>query len=675
MEWMRRELHHTDLGLTDDRVLEMYSHMLTARKMDDRMFALNRQGRVPFVVGSSGHEAIQVASMMALDPETDWILPYYRDMGVALAWGIPPLDIFLAVFARQDDPTSGGRQLPNHWSSKGRNIFTQSSVIGTQYPHAAGIAHGLAMQGLPGVCVVTGGEGSTSEGDWHEAMNWAGIHRLPLIVIIENNGYAISVPASEEVSGSITERARGYGIEADLVDGNDPLMVYKKMSEAVARARAGEGPSLIEAATYRYYAHTSDDDDRLYRSREEVDEWRRNDPVVWLKQYLVEERLLSEAEEAALNTEIEQHLADAVRRAESAPQSRDPYSHVYARVIEPGPASTDIEPTPAGEEVNLITAINRSLHEVMAAYPNTVVFGEDVAGRKGGVFKATVGLTEAFGTERCFNTPLAESSIIGCGVGMAASGMRPLAEIQFADYIHPAFDQIVSEVARVHYRSNGEWTCPLVIRTPYGGSIQGALYHSQSIEAFYTHVPGLKVVVPSTPADVKGLLFAATDDPDPVMILEPKKLYRLGKGPYPEGDWVVPLGKAAIRRLGTDITILVYGAMAHFAMEAADAMDELGISAEIIDLRSLKPLDWPTIEASVRKTNRVLIVHEDNEFMGYGAELAAQLADKAFEWLDAPVRRYAIPDIPAFPYAKELEDMVYPTPEGIVRHAQELAKY
>jgi 2-oxoisovalerate dehydrogenase E1 component len=666
---------HRSIGLTDDRIVEMYRVMLLARRMDDRMYALNRQGRIPFVVGSSGHEAIQVGMAFALDQAQDWLLPYYRDTGVALAWGIRPLDIFLGAFARKTDPSSGGRQLPNHWSDRQKRILTQSSPIGTQYPHAVGIAQALKLDGLPGVVVVTGGEGSTSEGDWHESMNFAGIHRLPLLFVIENNRYAISVPAEEEVAGSINRRADGYGMAGYLVNGNDPLEVFRVVGEAAARARRGEGPSLIEAETYRYYAHTSDDDDRLYRSREEVETWRRNDPVATLKQYLIEHRLLTEQAERAVDAEVTESLARAVAEAEKAPGPDDPYSHVYARVIEPHDPSTEPAPAPTGPELNLITSINRSLHEVFEAHPDTVLFGEDVAGRKGGVFKASQGLTEAFGEDRCFNTPISESLIIGMAIGMAATGKRPIPEIQFGDYIHPAFDQLVSEASRIHYRSYGIWSCPIVVRVPVGGGIHGALYHSQSIESFYTHVPGLKVVMPSTPADVKGLLFTAVEDPDPVLFLEPKKLYRLGKGPYPEGSWRVPLGKAAVRRSGTDLTILTYGAMAHFTMEAGPALDALGISAEVIDLRSLKPLDWPTIEASVQKTSRVLIVHEDNEFVGYGAELAAQIADKSFEWLDAPVRRYAMADVPAIAYAQELEDMIYPNPEGIIRHAQELAKY
>ncbi len=666
---------HRALGLSDERIVEMYRVMLMARRVDDRMWALQRQGRAAFVLGASGHEAIQVASVFALDRSKDWLMPYYRDMGAALAWGFDPKEIFLGVFAKKDDPMSGGRQLPSHWSDPERRVFTQSSVVGTQFPHAAGIAHGLKLGDTDSVAVVYGGEGATSEGDWHEAMNWAGIHDLPLIFVIENNGYAISVPTNEEVAGRISDRAQGYGFPGHYINGNDPFQVLETMQKAVARARAGEGPTLIEAETYRYYAHTSDDNDALYRTAEEVETWRKRDPLVKLRQYLIEERLLTEAQETEIDEQVVTQLARAVEFAESSADPDEPTSRVYAKVIEIGPASTEPEPTPEGDRVNMVTAINRTLHEVMEQHDDAVIFGEDVARKKGGVFKATQELTERFGASRCFNTPIAESSIIGCAIGMAASGYKVIPEIQFADYIHPAFDQIVSEASRISYRSDGRWNCPIVIRTPYGAGIHGAQYHSQSIEAFYAHVPGLKVVIPSTPADAKGLLHTAVEDPDPVLFIEPKKLYRLSKGPFPAGDHRIPLGKAAIRHPGTDLTIIAYGAMAHFAMEAAPVLEELGISPEVIDLRSLKPLDWPTIETSVKKTARALILHEDNQFGGYGAEIAAQIADKTFEWLDAPVKRYGLPDVPLMPYAGSLEHALYPTPETIVERAQELAKY
>ncbi|NNF11003.1 MAG: tungsten formylmethanofuran dehydrogenase [Acidimicrobiia bacterium] len=668
-------INHHDIGLDDETLIDLYRTMLLARNLDDRMWKLNRQGQAAFVVSSSGHEGAQVGAAFAIDPDVDWVLPYYRDVGMCLALGLTPHDILLGVFSRASDPSSGGRQMPNHWSFPSRHVFTASSAIATQYPHAAGIAYTLRHQGIPGVVLVSGGEGSTSEGDWHEAMNFAAIHRLPVVFLIENNHYAISVREENEVAGSIAERARGYGMEAESIDGNDALTVYATTRDAVERARGGGGPSLVEAQTYRYYGHTSEDRDSDYRTAEEVERWRKKDPILRLHQYLVEARLLPDALERELEDQVEQEVALAVEGALAAPEPDDPLSHVYAKPIEPREPAVEPEMAIEGDKTNLLTAINKTMHEIMASYSEVVVFGEDVADPKGGVFKATKGLGEQFGPDRSFNAPLAESCIVGVGIGMAAAGLRPIAEIQFADFIHPAFDQIVSEAARIHYRSDGRWTCPLVIRVPYGGGVHGGLYHSQSIEAFYTHIPGLKVVVPSTPADAKGLLWEAIEDPDPVMFLEPKKLYRLVSGPYPEGHHRVALGKAAVRRPGTDLTIIAYGAMAHFAAQAADTLAAEGVDAELIDLRSLRPLDWPTIEASVHKTGRVLIVHEDNEFGGFGAEIAAQVAAKSFEHLDAPIRRYGAPEVPAFPFSDKLEAMVMPNAEGIVQHGLELSRY
>lgn len=666
---------HRQLGLSDEEVVEMYRLMVLARRLDERVWALNRQGKAAFVVSAAGHEASQIPVAMAMDRRLDWCLPYYRDLGFVVAWGMTPEEILAGVLAKATDPSSGGRQMPNHWSSRKLRMLSHSSPIATQYPHAVGVAKALQMDGSSAVVMVSGGEGSTSEGDWHEAMNFAGIHQLPVIFVIENNMYAISVPEREEVGGHIADRAPGYGVHGVRVDGNDALTMYATMREAVDRARSGGGPTLIEARTYRYYAHTSDDDDRLYRTREEVEAWKRRDPIRLLRQYLIEQRLLTGEDEARIDAEVDKEVRAAMAAVEAAPEPDDPFTKVYAAPIVPDEPVLEPEPDVTGPEVNLVGAINKTLHEILAARPNTVVFGEDVADPKGGVFKTTLGLSDAFGEDRSFNAPLAESLVVGVGVGMAAAGKTPLPEIQFADFIHPAFDQIVSEVARMHYRTNGDWGCPVVIRAPWGGGIRGALYHSQSIEAFYTHTPGLKVVVPSTPADAKGLLWSAVDDPDPVMFLEPKKLYRLATGPFPEGDYRIPLGKAAIRRLGTDLTILAYGTMARYSTEAGDKLAEQGISAEVIDLRTLKPLDWPTIEASIQKTSRVLIVHEDNEFAGYGAELAAQIVDKAFEWLDAPVKRYTSGDVPTYPFNAKLEAMVMPSVDGIVAAAGELTKY
>ncbi len=666
---------HSALGLSEDQLIDMYRKMLLARKLDERVWALNRQGRVPFVVSVAGHEGTQVGAAFALDAEKDWSLPYYRDLAFSLAMGISAKDIFLAVFAKADDPASGGRQMPNHWSEPDLNIFSHSSVIATQFPHACGIAQHLRATDTRGVVMVSSGEGATSEGDWHEAMNFAGVHKLPIIFLIENNLYAISTPHREEVAGSVSERATGYGMPGVAVAGNDVLAVYGVMTAAVERARAGDGPTLIEAKTYRYYAHTSDDDDKDYRSAEEVEMWRRKDPILVLKQHLVESRLLGDDLENQIENEVTEEVAAAVKEADAAADATDWESDVYANPIVPVDAATDVEPEPTGGTMNMISAINKAFHEIFAEYDDASIFGEDVGDPKGGVFKATVGLTEAFGDDRCFNTPLAEALIVGLGIGIGAAGGRPIAEIQFADFIHPGFDQIVSELARLHYRSKGRWSSPLVIRAPYGGGVHGSLYHSQSIEAFYAHVPGLKIVVPSTPADAKGLLWSAVEDPDPVMILEPKKLYRLSSGPVPEGAHRVPIGKAALRRLGDDLTIIAYGTMAHFAVQASDALRHEDIDAAVLDLRSIRPLDWPSIERAVRRNGKVLIVHEDNKFGGFGAEISAQIAEKSLDWLDAPPRRYCAPEVPTFPYSSTLEDQVFPSVEGIIEQARSLAAY
>jgi 2-oxoisovalerate dehydrogenase E1 component len=668
--------NHLDLGLKDGDLLEMYRLMVVARRIDDRMWALNRQGRAPFVVSSSGHEATQVGTAFVLERGRDWALPYYRDVGAALALGFTVEDIFLGVFSKERDPSSGGRQMPNHWAHADLNVFSHSSVIATQFPHAAGIGYELKRKGEGGVVMVMGGEGATAEGDFHEGMNFAGIHGLPVIFLIENNQYAISVPVHLEVAGELVERARGYGMPSWSIDGNDILEVYETTTEAVRTARDGGGPCFIEANTYRYYAHTSDDDDKLYRSAEEVERWRKRDPIGLLKQYLVENRLLDAETEARIEDEATTEVAEAVKQAEGSPDPQDPLRNVYALPIENTEPATEPEPDPEGEDGNIIGAINKGLHEIMAVHGDTLVFGEDVADPKGGVFKATVGLTDTYGHDRSFNTPIAESSIVGVAIGMAAMGAKPIAEIQFADYIHPAFNQIVSEAARLHYRTDGSWRCPLVIRVPYGGGIHGALYHSQSIEAFYSHIPGLKVVIPSTPADAKGLLWSAVEDPDPVMFIEPKKLYRLATGKIPNGPHRVPIGKAALRRRGRDLTIIAYGTMSHFAVEAAETLEkEHGVDAEVLDLRTLRPLDWASVNASVQRTSKVLVVYEDNQFGGYGAEVSAQIAEKAFEWLDAPVRRYASPEIPTFPFSASLENQVMPNVEGIVERAVEMAEY
>ena len=682
---------HTVLGLTDDDLVGILRNLLLARRLDQKIWGLNRMGKAAFVVSCQGHEGAQVGSAWAIRKGHDVVLPYYRDTGVVLTLGMTPYDVLLGVFARPSDPSSGGRQMPSHWGSRALNIITGSSPIATHIPHAAGMALAARMAGSDAVAVAYFGDGAASKGDFHESLNFAGIHRVPMVLICENNGYAISVPlAKESAVENIAQHAHSYGMPGVIVDGNDPLDVYAAVHGAVTRARRGEGPSLVECKTYRYLAHTSDDDDRSYRTTQEVEAWRKKDPLQRMKQYVIEQRLLSEREEEELEAEIKEEIDDAARRAEAAAAATgdEAFTRVFARPLRPVPRvpagmgdRPELRVAPAlpaladgAVEKNVIETVRDTLHELMATDDRVMVLGEDV-GPRGGVFRATDGLYGEFGEPRVLDMPLAESSIVGVAIGLALAGLRPIAEIQFADFIHSAFDQLVSEAAKIHYRSNGDFSVPLVVRTPWGGGVHGALYHSQSIEAFYAHVAGLKVVAPSTPADVAGMLREAVDDPDPVLFLEHKKTYRLVKGSVPEGDWRVPIGVADIVVPGDDVTVVTYGLHRHICAEAAALLGGEGVSVEVIDLRTISPLDRDTVLASVAKTGRLLIVHEDNISFGVGAEVAALVAEEAFYDLDCPIRRLAMPDVPAMPFAAPMEAAVTVGPEAVVAAIRDMAAH
>jgi 2-oxoisovalerate dehydrogenase E1 component len=653
---------HTELGLGRDDLVAMYRTILLARLLDQKIWGLNRMGKAAFVVSAQGHEGAQIGSAWAIRAGHDVVLPYYRDLGVVLTLGMTPYEVLLAVFARADDPNSGGRQMPNHWGSERLGIVTGSSPIATHIPHAAGIAYASKLRRDDRVAVCYFGDGAASKGDFHESMNFAGIHQLPIVFVCENNGYAISVPLSKESAvENIAQHAHSYGMPGMIVDGNDPLDVYATVHSAIRRARKGEGPALVECKTYRYLAHTSDDDDRTYRTPQEVEMWRKKDPLQRMKQYLIEQRLLSEQREDEIEAEVRAEVDDAARRAEAAPQPTPEaaFTRVFAK---PLPTASAAGPAPAalpgGTERTIVDTVRQVQHDLLSDDDRVLILGEDV-GPRGGVFRATDGLHAEFGDGRVLDTPLAESSIIGIGIGLALAGLRPIAEIQFADFIHSGFDQMVSEAAKIHYRSNGDFHVPLVVRAPWGGGVHGALYHSQSIEVFYAHVAGLKVVAPSTPADVAGLLREAIDDPDPVLFLEHKKTYRLIKGVVPDGEWRVPIGVADVVRNGDELTIVTYGLHRHLALEAAEALATSdGASIEVVDLRTIAPLDRETVLASAAKTGRVLVVHEDNISFGVGAEVAALVAEEAFYDLDAPVRRLAMADVPAMPFAAPMEAAV-----------------
>lgn len=664
--------HYRDLGLTDQDLKEMYEVMLTSRLVDQKIWTLNRMGKAPFSISSTGHEAIHAGIVKAVSKGKDWVLPYYRDMGIMIGLGMTPYEAFLGIFAKAEDPNSGGRQMPNHWSLPRAKVVTGSSPIATQLPHAAGIGYGIKLDGSDEVAVCSFGDGATSKGDFHEALNFAGIHKLPVVFICENNGYAISVPLSLE--SAVTElyrKSAAYNIEGIQVDGNDPISVFAAVKYAVDKARNGGGATFVEAIAYRFGPHTSDDDDKSYRSQEEIDKAREADPINKFAEYLSSEGIVSEDEILQLKDRlvaaINQQAALAQEVPEPSPESIG--EHVFSKTIKNSTPARyevpDFEPVRSG---NVIEAIRSGLSSLLEN-PEAIILGEDI-GRKGGVFKATEGLWQRF-PDRVIDTPLAESSLVGFGIGLALMGKKPIVEVQFADFIHSAFDQIVSEAAKAHYRSNGGWTVPLVIRTPWGSGVHGALYHSQAIESLFSHIPGLKVVVPSTPKDAVGLLNAAYDDPDPVLFLEHKKTYRLISGPMPGPGYQVPIGKAEIVKPGKDLTIITYGLHRHFAVAAAEQLaDEANI--EVVDLRTISPLDRATILDSATRCSRVLIVHEDNISFGAGAEISALISEHAFWALDAPVRRLASPDIPLLGFSSAIEEAMMIGSEDIVKAVRDL---
>ncbi len=665
--------HHRDLGLSDKDLREMYEVMLTSRLVDQKIWNLNRMGKAPFSISSSGHEAIHAGIAKAIRHGEDWVLPYYRDLGLLLGLGMTPYEAFLGIFAKAEDPNSGGRQMPNHWSLPRVRVVTGSSPIATQLPHAAGIAYGLKLDGSNDVVICNFGDGATSKGDFHEALNFAGIHKLPVVFICENNGYAISVPlAMESAVTELYKKAAAYDIEGIQVDGKNPIAVYSAVKNAVEKARSGGGATFIEAIAYRFGPHTSDDDDRSYRSKEEVDAAKADDPLTKFGDYLTAHGCASDFELLQLKDGLVESINNQAALAQevSDPTPDSVGTNVYAKVIEnkvpvrfEKPSFTSIRTG------NVIDALRTSLGHILETDPSSLILGEDV-GRKGGVFMATEGLWHKY-PDRVIDTPLAESSLVGFGIGLAFLGKHPIVEIQFADFIHSAFDQIVSEAAKAHYRSNGGWNVPMVIRAPWGGGVHGALYHSQAIEAIFSHIPGLKVVVPSTPKDVVGLLNSALLDPDPVLFLEHKKAYRLISGPIPELDFQVPIGQAEIVKPGKDLTIITYGLHRHYALAAAEALqDEADI--EVVDLRTISPLDKATILDSATRCSRVLIVHEDNISFGAGAEVASLISEHAFWALDAPVKRLASPDVPLLGFSSAIERALMIGTDQIVKAAQDL---
>jgi 2-oxoisovalerate dehydrogenase E1 component len=655
--------------------------MYLTRALDEKMDKLVRQNKGgTFHLSSLGHEMIGVLCGQALEAGKDWGLPYYRDRAFAVGFGVSIKDMVAAFLTRDIPHHSGGRMMPEHFSHKEMNLPCQSSVVGSQFLQAAGVAKGLQLTGREGVVYVSGGDGSTSQGDFHEMLNFAALHKLPLIVVIQDNGWAISVPVADQTAGgSITQMAASYeGIEVFDVDGCDYEKVTTALASAKARAQGGEGPSVIVAKVPRLGPHSSSDDPKKYKSGEIQSEEELRDPIPRFENWIQEMGLASENDLEGLRRKCFERVEAASVEAEELPFPKP--EDCATRVFKPTEIKevAESEPIKTEDAVVMVDALNRSLIEEMERDSGIVVFGQDVARGKGGVFGVTRELTAKFGEGRCFNTPLAESTIVGLAIGLSlVEPIKPVAEVQFADYFWTGVNQLFNELSSFHYRSNGEWNCPVVLRMPYGGYIQGGPYHSQSIEAFLNHCPGLKVVIPSNSADAARLLKGAINDPNPVIFLEHKALYRqrVFSARTPTGpEESLPLGKANVVRKGSDVTFVGYGMMIFMAHEVATRLANEGIEVEVIDLRTIVPLDMDTIAKSVKKTGKLLIAHEAPGNGGFGAEIAARAAEELFEYLDAPISRVTGKDCPV-PYSKILEDAVLPQPADLEAALRTLAQF
>lgn len=664
--------------LTKDRLLQAYKLMILSRRLDDKMLRMLKQGKSFFHIGCSGHEAAQVAAGLALRSGKDWFYPYYRDQALTLSVGMTPQEIMLCFLAKAEDPNSGGRQMPQHYGHKDHRIVSQSSPTGTQFLQAVGCAMGAVKEKTDEVVYVSSGEGTTSQGDFHEALNWASREKFPVIFFIQDNKYAISVPIWQQTAGnSIYKIGAGYeNLNCFEMDGTNFLETYATVKEAADMARSGKGPCLVVADVIRLLPHSSSDDQRKYRKEEDLAKDRERDPIEQMSQFLIDHHIFSGSEDKSFRETCHKEVDDAADWAEA--QANPDKITATKFVFSEEPDELEYETSkPAGNPIVLVDAINHAMAEEMERNPKMIMFGEDIQDDKGGVFTATKGLSKKFGNDRVFNSPLAESSIVGTAIGLASRGWKPVVEIQFGDYVWTAMMQIRNELSTMRYRSNNHWSCPLVIRIPIGGYIHGALCHSQNIESFFAHIPGLKIALPSNAADAKGLLKTAIRCDDPVLFLEHKGLYRQGfaQSPEPNADYLLPFGKASVKREGSDMTIVTYGMMVSKSMNAAKLAEERhGLKVEVIDLRTIVPLDMPTIVDSVKKTGKCIVVHEDCEFGGFGGEIVAQIMQQAFEYLDGPVRRVAAKDSP-IPYNWFLEEVVLPQDQNIVHAIEELAKY
>jgi 2-oxoisovalerate dehydrogenase E1 component len=692
-------------GLGRDELVRVYRTMVLSRRIDDKEIQLKNQSLIFFQISGAGHEAVLAAAGMSLKPGYDWFYPYYRDRALCLALGVTPYEMLLAAVGGKDDPASGGRQMPSHWGNKRLNIVSQSSPTGTQCLQAVGAAEAgrlyervTAIEGRESrfqrdeVVYISIGEGTTSEGEFWESLNSACIGKLPLVYLIEDNGYAISVPVEVQTAGGdISKLVASFpGLFVQSIDGTDIVESHRALTEAVAYARARKGPALVHARVIRPYSHSLSDDEKLYKTPAERASEAARDPIVKLKDLLLREGLATDDELAAIVKDVDREVHEAADRAVASPKPTPDTAtrYVYSPDVDPTSDMFATALLPEGKSDTMVSAINRTLKDEMARDPRIVVFGEDVADcsradslgsvpGKGGVFKVTHGLQRAFGGDRVFNSPLAEATIVGRATGMATRGLKPVAEVQFFDYIWPAMMQIRDELTMLRYRSNNAFSAPVVIRVAIGGYLRGgAPYHSQSGESIFAHCPGIRIAFPSNAQDAAGLLRTAIRCDDPVLFLEHKHLYRqtYNKGEYPGANYMVPFGKSARRRDGEDVVVITWGALVQRSLLAAQQAEKDGISTMVIDLRTIMPYDWDAIASAVMTTNRVVIAHEDQLTCGFGAELAARIAGELFEHLDAPVRRVAALDSPVA-YYPALEEVILPQSADVLKAIKETAAY
>ncbi len=656
--------------------LNLYRKVLTLFYVEERMKIFARQGKCSFVASSRGHEVTQAGIASLLKPGHDWFFTYYRSKGTAVGIGLPLTDIFMGMLGREGDPNSGGRNMPEHFSSRELNLVSQTACTGSQYLPAVGAAKAVKTEGKDAVVYVESGEGATSEGEFFEALNWAARESLPALFVVQNNGYAISVPQRTQTVSSVRKIAEGFGVHAVEIDGTSFEHVYEAVPNLIESLRNGHGPVLIEAKVIRIDPHSSSDDQRKYRSEEDIRHAAELDPILQMEARMLEDKILSSAEIDRIRQETKGEVDRAAAWADAQPEpdGGNLMAHIYA--TSPAGSRTARPPEYISQEpVTFIDAINHGLREELQRSPKIVMWGEDIADPKGGVFGVTRGLSDAFGC-RVSNSPLAEASIAGVAGGMAIAGYKPIVEIQFADYLWPAAMQLRDEIPTVRWRSNGVWTCPVVVRIAVGGYIKGGPWHSACVESFFSHIPGWQVVFPSCAEDAKGLVKAAARSEDPVIFLEHKGLYRRvqAKSLEPDADYVVPLGSGRVRREGTDATIVTWGSTVYQALEVARQLQQQGKSIEVLDLRSIVPLDEELIYDSVRKTNRVLIAHEDSLTMGFGAEVAARIAANCFDSLDAPVLRVAARDS-FVPSAPALETLILPSADELRAAVEQILRF